>query len=455
MRRFFGVILIAVCLLFVGMSFTTDAYAKDVKGSVDTKLNISIIAEGSYVNWDGVSNVAQFVDGKGNFRFAYEDGDYIIVQKVTSSGLAKSQKVKLKKMHPLFGNVTCDSKGNFYVITGEENKGDDTSVETVFISKYNSKGKHIRTVGDNGFSSLADYYENRFCTKQPFDAGNCDVAVNGKLLSVHYARKMYSGHQSDSVFSINTDTMEKVNTGVMYESHSFAQRVVPYKEGFAYASEGDCFERVFMINTDSLKNSGAENAVFHFWVSQGAYDRYDMYEVNNNFAHMGGLANLDDKLVAFVGTSVKSLNEKANSEKEQLFIQIFNPDQQLSGASDYRTKGTRSGLGGNNGDKAVTDYGVKWLTSYNSKYTIKNPQVVAADGKAVVLFEKYEGYNFVGTYYIVVNKKGQIVQKAKRYSKSAHLNPCTMPVFANNRITWAGNNEGGRRIRIYSLGINN
>lgn len=422
------------------------------KSEEKTSIAKDIKAIGVYANWDGVSNVVQFVDKNGNFCFAYDNEDEVVIVKTDAEGKVSGKKLKLKKEHSLFGNVMCDDKGNYYLVTGEENPGTDTDVETVFISKYSSKGKLISTVGDNGSSSLASYYGTNFYTKYPFDAGNCHMAINNGILSVNYARKMYSGHQSNSVFSVDTKTMKKVNTGVMYESHSFAQRVVPFKKGFAYASEGDCYERAFTINTDSLNNSGIEKQVFHFWVSKGAFDRYDMFEVNDNFAHMGGLANLDDNVVALVGTSVKSLNSDAYNETEQLFIQVFDPDTKSTDASTYKTTGKRTGLGGKNGDEKVTDYGVKWLTNFGENVTISNPQVVAVNGKAVVLFEKYENYKFVGTYYMVVKKNGKISKKATLYSKEAHLNPCTMPVYTNGKVQWVGNKEGSDKA-IFIFGI--
>ena len=120
--------------------------------------------------------------------------------------------------------------------------------------QYDSKGNHIKTVGDNG----GGYGDDSFCTKIPFDAGNCDAAVKGNILTAIYARSMYSGHQSCSVFSVNTDSMTKYDTGSFYESHSFAQRVVPTGKGFVYMSEGDCFDRQFKMYSISL--SGGKNS---------------------------------------------------------------------------------------------------------------------------------------------------------------------------------------------------
>ena len=209
------------------MIFGDSVYAASI--SSETENAVEIKAVGSYANWDGVTNVAQFKGPDGKLYYAINSDDSVTVYK-TSGGEPISGTVILKKQHPIFGTALCDSDGNFYLVTGETNTTDDTDVETIFISKYDSNGNHIKTTGDNGSSSLAYYYDTSYYTKIPFDGGNCDAAISGKILSVHYAREMYSKHQSNSVFSVNIDDMSKVNVGIFYESHSFAQRVVPTQE---------------------------------------------------------------------------------------------------------------------------------------------------------------------------------------------------------------------------------
>lgn len=441
-------ILVCAALAANAALINVSAYTESIR---KTSAQVTVTCD-QYINWDGTSNVAQFVGPNGKFCFAYDGDKYVTVVK-TNGKAAFKKKIKLEKKHPIFGNVICDKKGNFYLITGEVNKTNDTSVNTVFISKYDSSGKHIKTVGDNGSSSLAYYYGKDFYTKEPFHSGNCDAAINGDLLCVNYAREMYSGHQSNSVFTININTMSKVSSGDNYNSHSFAQRVVPFKDSFVLASEGDCYDRAFTVNTLGKTSYN----IFHFWVEKGAFDRYDMSVVNNNFAHMGGLVNINDKYAALIGTSVKSLNSSAAKETEQLFIQIFDPTASLDSASAFATKGERSGLGGNNGTESVKDYGVKWLTDYTGN-TISNPQAVATDsGNIVILYELKDakGKNS-GVYYMVLDKNGEIISKAKKFSDDAKLNPCRTPVYVSGKVYWAANKSGGENrgnLHIYSIEV--
>lgn len=415
-------------------------------------LKTDIVAAGSYSNWEGVSNVTQFKDNNGNFCFAYDLDSQVVAAKVDSNGKLTGYVVMTKK-HPIFGTVICDKDGNYYVVTGEENKTSNTQKETVFISKYDKNGKHIATVGDNGSSSLASYYDSSFYTKIPFDAGCCSAAINGNILTVNYAREMYNTHQSNSVFSIDISTMKKVDMGVCYNSHSFAQRVIPFKDGFVYASEGDCYNRAFTIYSVDIngnKKTAYGSDIFHFWVRKNALNDGDMRSLNNNFAHMGGLAAINDNKVAFVGTSAKSLNSNAQKEKEQLFIQIFDPFKDLTKSSAYTTSGTRSGTGGNNGNESVTDYGVVWLTDLKDE-TVSNPQVVSTkDGKIVVLFELKNSKNaFLGTYYMVLDQNGKIITKMTRFSEKAHLDPYIMPISTDAGIFWVGNNNDSSDKNVY------
>lgn len=429
----------------------------DTYSSTDTGIAYSVEAVDRYINWDAVSNVAQFLDESGNYCFAY-DGEKEVTVVRTKNGKPQGKTISLKKQYPLFGNAACDSKGNFYLVTGRKNTTNDRSKQTIFISKYDKNGKLLKTVGDNGSSSLGYWYPDEYNTKEPFWAGCCDIAVNGNYLAVFYSRRIYSDHQCNSAFAININTMKKVSVGIIYSGHSFAQRVIPYKDGFLFASEGDCFNRAFTINavTNMSAVKNVEGDSFHFWVKKGTYDAYDMSILNNNFAHMGAVTAAGKDKAALVGTSAKSLSKNAQTENEQLFIQIFDPTKNLSTKSAFVTSGTRSGYGGKNGDEKVTDYGVKWLTSYSDSYKIDNPQAVSdSKGNIVILYELYKDGAYKGVYYMVVNPKGKVITKKTCFSSTARLNSCQMPVCKKNAIYWTGNAymDSTNTMYVYKLKI--
>lgn len=409
-----------------------------------TASGVHVTATGAYRNWDGTTNVSQFLDATGNLCYAYDAGNEVIVTR-TSTG----EQIRLTKAASLFGAVTCDSDGYFYVVTGEENTTEDTSVETVFLSKYDANGSLIATTGDNGSSSLARYYADSFYTKIPFHAGNCDVAVNGDYVAVNYAREMYNGHQSNSLFVVNRNTMATVNIDGYYNSHSFAQRIVPYGEEFLLASEGDAYNRAFTISLTALdENETYDWDVFHFWIEQGQSS--NMYAVNNNYAHMGGLAVGTEGRAAFVATSVPSMNSNANNETENLFVQVCKPA--TTGIS-YITQGTREGYTGMTGTEYAVDEGIRFLTGYSGGYTIVNPQIVSdSHGNYIVLFERYYNYSYEGVFYMVLNGNGATYSDVQLLSSTAYLNPTEMPIYRNGTIYWMGNNMADiSRLYLYSI----
>ena len=452
MKKTVSVFLIAL----LAICFITPASVNAAASAVDTKLTQKVVATGQYKNWDGVPTVAQFTDEKGNFCFAYvSDGKLIVVK--TEAGKVK-EKIKLKLKGEIFGSIVCDKDGNFYVATGTSNSGDDTEKETVFISKYDLTGKLKKTIGDNGRSSLASYYDKSFNTKTPFHAGTCDMAINGDYLAIYYGRSMYSGHQSCSAWMVDIKNMKTVapNTGSRngysnYESHSFGQRVIAYAGGFAFMSEGDCYDRAFTFSqADFETNKTSEAPVFDFYVKKGTFDAYNMGILNNNFAHIGNICDLGNGTISFVASSVKAMSSKAESQIENIFIQIFDPSKDLKSKNAYVTTGTRTGTAGKNGDESKTDYGVKWLTSYKSG-SIANPQAVAdADGNTYVLYERYDKNNkYLGIYRITVDANGNVTQKAKKISKTAHLNSCETPILVDGVIYWCGNKDKDYDYKLY------
>jgi len=430
-----------------------DSYWKDSIINVKkTGTKLSITAPKEYVNWDGVSNVAQFKDADGKYSYAYDGKGRITIVKSNGKTLV------LKKTHPLFGDVLMDTDGSYYVITGEANTGSNTSKETIFVSRYDANGNLIKTIGDNGSSSLADYYDDSFNTKTPFEGGNCDAAISGGYLAVNYGRHMYNGHQSNSVWIIDLSSMQTIDAisqyDNIYNSHSFGQRAVDFGDNgsFLFVSEGDCYNRAFTLSHLDIENNQHTDAdIFHFWVKKGTLDSYNMYILNDNFAHIGDINDLRNGTASFVSTSVHSLSKAAAKENEQLFIQIFDPQAVRTGTSSgYVTSSSRSGLSGPNGNETVSDYGIKWLTNYSDK-TIIHPQAVTdGNGNTIILYELYDktkGYK--GVYSMTVNEKGDVIKKATRLASNAMLNPCRAPIYADGAVWWTGNRYGDSKHNVY------
>ena len=133
----------AIFTVVLILCFITPYSANAAVKTIDTDIKQRVYAVGQYSNWDGVSTVAQFADENGELCFAYVSDKTLVVVKTKSGKVSKTINLKLKG--ETFGTIVCDSDGYFYVVTGTANTGDDTDKETVFISKYKSNGKLVKT----------------------------------------------------------------------------------------------------------------------------------------------------------------------------------------------------------------------------------------------------------------------------------------------------------------------
>lgn len=410
-----------------------------------TEIVHDLYSNGRYVNWAGVSSVSQFKDENGRFCFAVDEGDTVRICKTDYGKVTSS--ISIKKPYSLFGGAVCGSDGSLFLIWGNENNTEDYSVNTILVSKYTANGKLISAAGGNGSEGMPYYYGERFYTKTPFHAGNCDAAINGNLLCVNYARRMYGGHQANTVFVVNTDTME-VQTGITtYNSHSFDQRVTPYSKtgGFLLESHGDCFDRAFTTEVTDAESSLHEMNTFDFWVEEDTYSKYDMGLLNRTRARLGNI--LETKYGAMlIAASARSLSAKADNEPYDVFVQVFDPEGSVSDPATYVTAGERSGLAGNNGNEQVTNYGVRWLTDFakSGEDTDVVQAVSVNDDEAVVLFELENS-----SRYMLLDGKGSILRKATDLG-SVSLNTDEDPVYAQGAVQWVSSNKDGKLV-IHSL----
>jgi len=305
-----------------------------------------------------------------------------------------------------------------------------------------------------------------FCTKTPFDAGKCDSAIHDGVLMVNYARGMYNGHQSSNVIAVNTEDMSPYQLdSIPYCSHSFNQSVI-YSEkakDFVFANHGDAYDRGFIVeklhkivyysfDEHKFVPTYPEFNIFHFYLEPNA--NYNMYVVNETFAQLGGLAETS-KGVVLVGASAKSIGEEAKTEKQNLFIQIFDPVSFELSPSMFVGGTTRSGKtsmdiydNGNSPLTEVTDYGVIWLTDHTDRDVIA-PQVVVGDDRIIILWTENHDYKSE-SFYMVLASDGKVITPATSLGR-LKLNSYEMPIYHNGSVYWACAYNG--IIRVLSIPI--
>lgn len=433
-----------------GNSYT---YRGDVDGD-DTQQN-------KVSNWAEVSPVQQFSYKKEGLAYAYvKDHNLVIV--------TPSKEWSTEMKYPRLGDVISDDEGNFYIVWGKE--GTNNTEQTVFISKYSSQGQHVQTTGFVGAAKMG----TDGSTKIPFNHGNCVSVITNGTLMVNYARTMYNGHQSNNVIAVHTKDMspyqfesviwDSNQANIPYVSHSFNQSVLysDKAKDFIFANHGDAYGRGFIIdklrkdmyvdyeNLEYASKYPTHN-LFNFYLEANA--DYDMYIVNKTFAQLGGLAETS-KGVVLVGASAKSISEAAKTEKQNLFIQIFDPLAKELSASTFvggtaRSGATSSDINDNQNAPLteVTDYGVIWLTSYTDRNVIA-PQVVAADDRIVILWTEDHESEPSESFYMVLSAGGDVITPATSLGRR-NVNSYEMPVYHNGLVYWACSYNG--KLRVVSI----
>lgn len=385
-----------------------------------------VYSAGRYVNWAGVSSASQFIDDQGRFCFAADKGTYVTVYRTEHGKVVDT--VSIPNPYDSFGGAVCDSSGNLYLVWGKNNSTDDTTLSTIYVCKYTSDGTLVASVGKGGH------------TQFPFYGGNCDIAINGDLLVVNFARLMYNGHQANTLFTVALPTMTVAGGIATYNSHSFDQRVSPYGEaGFLLETHSDAYPRAFSTSVTDASQNLNEMETFHFWVEEGAFDRYDMYQLNATRARLGNILETSSG-AALVAASARSLSESAKWESYDVFVQVFDPMGSASNSEDYVTSGVRSGIAGINGDQDTTDYGVAWLTNFAG--TGKSAEVVQAVSldlnTVAVLYEQYLNGSYDSTWYLLLNGDGSVRQEAVNIG-TVRLNVDEDPIYAQGAIQWVSN----------------
>lgn len=390
---------------------------------------------GIYPNWDGVTNVSLFTNQYGEAAFACDMEDMVAIFEKKNG--TYSNTVNLLKTKPLFGGVTADLLGNYYVVSACLNEM-NTPADCIYLTKYNSNGDVIATISDNGRSSLADYYPDDFATATPFRAGNCSIAYNGGIIAIHYAREMLSGHQSNSLWMVDAFAMSTLQVGPVYQSHSFAQRVVPTSNGFLLASEGDCYDRAFTVYDIQNLAVNHEAPIFHFAYQDG--ERENMSLLNNNYAHLGDIVALPNLKGALVARSARSLSEEAKREREDIFIQIFDTTRERihDCKEAFITEGERTGVGLlSDVETTLTDHGVLWLTEGRDISSVH--AVPTSDGRIVIIYDCYIDGNYKGIYYMVLSSDGVVLRQETLVSDIATMAPSETPLCVDDTVIWIGN----------------
>lgn len=362
----------------------------------------------SHGNWAEVPELINFVNSKNDLYLAYANDSFIYIEKMQDN-LCKSNTIKIVKKFPLLGDVICDDNDNIYVIWGQEDKEGKGDCVTMAVSKYTSKGAHIKTVEYRTNSSSNYFYYMQ--TKKPFSSGSCDTLINNGVLITNFARLMYNGHQSNAILAVNINDMTKNTKYSNYVSHSFDQRVLVTATGeIIFANQGDAYPRGFTVGKET-------ETYFHFYGALGN---------NYTYAQLGDLCDIKGTVI-YSGVSASSLDQNAKTEPTNLFIQIADTEKSFKGSSIR--KGTSASV-------SVEDKGVLWITNYKNNEDAKNPQMVKiSNSRFILLWEKFINERYVETFYVVMDSSGKQISQVTSLEKQ-RLNTFEPPVLKGKKLVW-------------------
>ncbi len=408
-------------------------------------------------------NVISFLDASNRLNVCYFQDGKLIIQRFQTATMEKLGQIEIIARYAKFGNVTCDASGNYYVVWAQ-NDSSAENIVTMSIAKYNSEGTFQQALDIPGFESTPAFGEDGG-TKNPFNSGNCDLAIQNGILAVNYGRQMYNGHQSNMIIYVNLSTMTRVSYNTVYTSHSFDQRIYAASDGISFLAlnQGDAYNRCFSVAKISTSSQAGYGKLENFHFREGATRSYGY---NETFAQMGGLAETQSAYV-FAGSSerILSLAEApstiymGHNDARDLFLQFLKKNYtQYSGANCYAVAGETRAAEGQvptnpstnlflDGDEV--DYGVLWLTNYDEDHYVAHPKVVSiGDDKVAVLWEKraYSGTD-VSAYFAILDSNGNVVRDTALMMDTM-LAADTDPVYFNGKIYWATNDTYGFRWNV-------
>lgn len=411
---------------------TCKVKVKKPKNTYSYRHDIDISDSNAY----GASNYAR-VSPLQQFSYKDEGLAYAYLMKKNLYIITPTRELIINSKYSMLGDVISDEEGYFYVVWGEENNTDDASVKTTVISKYDTEGNEIKSTGFVGKSTPWGDSDSAK-TKYPFHAGNCVSKIHDNILVCYHAKQRYDGHQCDQVIAVNTDTMEEYELpNNTYSGHSFNQDVIYCEKinDFLFASLGDCYSRGFRINRLDGEYGDDKEILFHTYLEANA--GYNMWIVNETFAQLGGL-DQTCKGVVLAGASVKALGEKAKKQKQNLFIQIFDPstegiNEEMFVGGNKRTGKTAISMYDTE-LTSISDYGVIWLTDYTDRDVIA-PQMITADNRIILMWNEKKNYT-TEAFYMVLSESGKIITPKTSIGEVC-LNSYEKPIYHNGKIYWA------------------
>ncbi|MBE6471892.1 MAG: hypothetical protein E7000_09430 [Coriobacteriaceae bacterium] len=365
-----------------------------------------------------------------SYLVATDDGYMRVQGDVTGYGVvvvyydkdfnAKSRKVIPQELE-LFGGFYYGD-GNYYLVTGQPNVGEDDAKEVFRATKYYTDWSRLQSCSWSGVN-----------VSRPFDGGSCRMDLYGDNLVIRTGRQMYLSsdgmrHQSNATLYVDTAAMsilgkpKEVSAAYSgYVSHSFNQFIKhDGYNGYVSVDHGDGYPRAICLmklpTVDVFNPAPSANDVSIHAVLKIPGDVGE----NVTGASVGGL-EISPSAYLVAGNSVVQDANNLTRTTRNVFVMAV--DKETGAVAEH------------------------WLTDYaEGDGTTSTPHLVkVSDSRYLVLWARAGN-----VHYAFVDDQGR--KQGREYSFEGNLSDC-VPIIDGGDAVWYSWRDGSET--FYRIPLDN
>jgi hypothetical protein len=331
--------------------------------------------------------------------------------------------VRMPASLAMFGSATCDADGNWYYLTYDSGQN-----PAILLIKAGPDGSEIvrRAISYLEFNvqSMAESWNRSHL-----------LHAAGKLCLV-ITRNMDNGHTGSIVVTMHPGTLATLRNYGQNASHSFATRIIHDGNDFLVASRGDAYPRGISLHRVSPATMAGRVV---YTSKRGTVYQYTHTE-------LGDLSELP------AGYGVVFAGEKSNDAS--LATQSLNEARNLGYvlvARNYSSIPQSSLIVPENmilsqGEASAVfscefgqqqNRGIRWLTDYTDKNAANATRAklaALADGRQLLLWEKWTPTAYVSTHGMLIDAAGNVLLAEQPLASARLANGDRLVVAAGNRV---------------------
>ena len=404
MKKIAGLILGLICILLLGVTATAgscDIYYGSNENAQSYYNYATTVKSYLHVCSDGRLMRVQYLVSENKLLAEYYDSSYNLL----------SSKTVIPEFSVFGGWYPADDY--YYVLTGQSNPSESSSVTCFAVTKYDKNWNKIATA------------ELKDCnTTMPFDAGSARFCHTGKYLLIRTSHEMYKdpedgyNHQANVTIQLDMSTMRitdsftrVASTNYGYVSHSFNQFIKVDSDRIVALDHGDAYPRsIVLTKYQSAVSSGKFTPAYN-----KPCETVDMLTIpgtvgaNYTGCSVGGFEITSSGYLA----AISSIKQGSSSEIRNIYLSYC--------------------------DKNSSSPELKQITYYTTQ-SASTPQLVKINNNRFILLWYWDGK----VHYCEADAKGNIIGGIM--SLEGVLSDCH-PVVYSGRLVCRNENSFGYTIK--------